>query len=247
MGRDDAGPKYARVIEEIQRRIESREYPPGSLLPSEHQLAAEFKVSRPTIVKALTSLRQYDWIETQQGRGSVVRSRPKAGNPRQAADMNNLVLAEPVRPGKMVISQAGVKIAPQHVTSILNLDSGSRAFLRQRQYINPDGGPSELTSIWLPLDLAEGTELASPEPLKEGIRAHLLSRKKVWLDYAFEHLWARKPTEEEAGLMHIDADDPVLDTIVVGCDPVRFAVLVAELVRPGSLSLGMADAVYSIH
>src|SRR6266496_1682621 len=69
-------PKYAQVIEEIQRRIERGEYPPGSLLPSEHQLADEFGIARPTVVRALRVLRQDGWIETQQGKGSFVRGRP---------------------------------------------------------------------------------------------------------------------------------------------------------------------------
>jgi len=69
-------PKYARVIGEIQRRIESGEYPPGSLLPSEHQLSAEFGIARPTVVRALRVLRQEGWIDTQQGKGSFVRGRP---------------------------------------------------------------------------------------------------------------------------------------------------------------------------
>src|SRR5450432_476026 len=69
-------PKYARVIAEVQRRIESGEYPPGSLLPSEHQLSDEFGIARPTVVRALRVLRQERWIETQQGKGSFVRGRP---------------------------------------------------------------------------------------------------------------------------------------------------------------------------
>ena len=69
-------PKYAQVIAELQRRIEAGEYPPGSLLPSEHQLSAEFGIARPTVVRALRVLRQDGWIETQQGKGSFVRGRP---------------------------------------------------------------------------------------------------------------------------------------------------------------------------
>src|SRR5260370_16484913 len=76
MGFDYTPPKYAQVVAEIKRRIERKDYPPGSLLPSEHQLVDEFGVSRPTIVKALASLRQDGWIDTQQGRGSFVRGRP---------------------------------------------------------------------------------------------------------------------------------------------------------------------------
>ena len=76
MGYDYAPPKYAQVVSEIQRRIERGQYAPGCLLPSEHQLVAEFEVSRPTIVKALSLLRQEGWIDTQQGKGSFVRGRP---------------------------------------------------------------------------------------------------------------------------------------------------------------------------
>ena len=69
-------PKYAQVIAELQRRIENGEYPPGSLMPSEHQLSGEFGIARPTVVRALRVLRQEGWIETQQGKGSFVRGRP---------------------------------------------------------------------------------------------------------------------------------------------------------------------------
>lgn len=67
-------PKYAQVVAELRRRITGGTYPPGTLIPSEHQLVAEFGVSRPTIVKALTVLRQDGWIETRQGLGSIARS-----------------------------------------------------------------------------------------------------------------------------------------------------------------------------
>src|SRR5258708_13489115 len=82
-----APPKYAQVVAEIKRRIESGEYAPGLLLPSEHQLVDSFGVSRPTIVKALSALRQDGWIDTQLGRGSFVRGRPAladADGPRPA-------------------------------------------------------------------------------------------------------------------------------------------------------------------
>src|SRR2546429_9305101 len=74
-------PKYAQVIDELRRRIESGEYPPGSLLPSEHQLSDEFQIARPTVVRALRVLRQDGWIETQQGKGSFVRGRPALADP----------------------------------------------------------------------------------------------------------------------------------------------------------------------
>ena len=60
----------------------------------------------------------------------------------------------------------GVKLAPPHVTALLGLESGARAFVRQR-LLSQDGEPVELASAWLSLDLAKGTDLASADPLSE--------------------------------------------------------------------------------
>jgi GntR family transcriptional regulator len=169
MGFDYALPKYAQVVAEIKKRIERGDYPPGSLLPSEHQLVLDFEVSRPTIVKSLSALRQDGWIDTQQGKGSFVRGRPAlAGAERTRPAESVLELPEAELSGDLV--QAGVKVAPGYVTTLLGLDAGAKAFLRQR-VLTDDGVPVELASVWLPLELASGTGLASPELLDESLRA----------------------------------------------------------------------------
>ena len=231
MAFDYAPPKYAQVVAEIQRRIEKGDYPAGSLLPSEHQLVAEFGVSRPTIVKALSSLRQDGWIDTQQGRGSFVRGRPAlAGAQRTRPAENTLDLPETALSGELV--QAGVKLAPAYVTTLLGLEPGSRAFLRQR-LMSDDSEPVELASVWLSLDLASGTALASPDLLGESIRQHLQAKKRVRLDHAVERISARQPTGEEAGLLRVAADSPVLNVIVTAYDATAKPLLVTDLVLPG--------------
>src|ERR1019366_6595889 len=95
-------PKYAQVIAELQRRIESGEYPPGALMPSEHQLSGEFGIARPTVVRALRVLRQEGWIETQRGRGSFGRGRPAlAGVPAARRGEAELDRDEAREPGEM--------------------------------------------------------------------------------------------------------------------------------------------------
>lgn len=231
MGFDYAPPKYAQVVAEIQKRIEYGDYPAGSLLPSEHQLVAEFGVSRPTIVKALSSLRQDGWIDTQQGKGSFVRGRPPlAGAERTRPAENTLNLPESALSGELV--QAGVKLAPAYVTTLLALEPGAKAFLRQRLLSN-DGEPTELASVWLSLDLASGTELASPELLGESIRHHLQAKKRVRLDHAIERISARLPSGEESALLHVRADSPVLNVIVAAYDATAKPLLVTDLVLPG--------------
>lgn len=231
MGFDYAPPKYAQVVAEIQKRIERGEYPAGSLLPSEHQLVSEFRVSRPTIVKALSSLRQDGWIDTQQGKGSFVRGRPAlAGAERTRPAASTLDLPESALSGELV--QAGVKLAPAYVTALLGLEPGAKAFLRQR-LLSDDGEPAELASVWLPLDLAAGTSLASADLLGESIRHHLQARKRVRLDHAVEQISARQPAGEEAGLLRVAADSPVLNVIVTAYDATARPLLVTDLVLPG--------------
>ena len=104
-------PKYAQVIDELRRRIESGEYPPGSLLPSEHQLSDEFQIARPTVVRALRVLRQDGWIETQQGKGSFVRGRPAlAGLESPRTGEQALNRDESREPGELI--EAGITAPP---------------------------------------------------------------------------------------------------------------------------------------
>src|ERR1039457_1178147 len=170
MAYDYAPPKYAQVVDAIKRRIERGEYTPGTLLPSEHQLVGEFEVSRPTIVKALSALRQEGWIDTQQGKGSFVRGRPALADAERTRPAHDVLeLPEAQLSGELV--QAGVKLAPPHVTALLGLKTGARAFVRQR-LLSEDSEPVELASAWLTLELAAGTDLACPDLLTESIRHH---------------------------------------------------------------------------
>lgn len=231
MAYDYAPPKYAQVVAEIKTRIERGTYLPGTLLPSEHQLVEEFGVSRPTIVKALSALRQEGWIDTQQGKGSFVRGRPAlADAERTRPGRDVLELPEVELSGQLV--QAGVKLAPPHVAALLGLETGARAFVRQR-LLTDDGEPAELASVWLPLDLAAGTNLSSPDLLGESVRYHLQARKKIRLDHAVEQITARHPGGEEAELLGITPDSPVLSVIVTAYDATGRPIQVSDLVLPG--------------
>ncbi len=141
-----------------------------------------------------------------------------------------LDLAEVELSGELV--QAGVKLAPPHVITLLRLKPGAKAFLRQR-LLSQDGEPVELASAWFPLELASGTDLASPELLSESIRQHLRARKKVRFDHATERITARRPAGEEAALLQVAPDAPVLSVIVTAYDATGAPLHVADLVLPG--------------
>lgn len=64
----------ARIASEIVRQITEGSFLPGQKLPTEHNLAQSFGVSRSVIREAIAQLRNEGLIETRQGVGAFITS-----------------------------------------------------------------------------------------------------------------------------------------------------------------------------
>lgn len=160
-----------------------------------------------------------------------MRERPfPAGAERTRPAHGALELPEAELAGELV--QAGLKLAPTHIARLLGLEPGAQAVVRQR-LLSENGEPVELTSAWLPLELAAGTNLASPELLSQSIRHHLQTLKEIRLDHAVEQITARHPAREEAELLKTAPDAPVPNIVVTAYDATGRPVQVTDLVLPG--------------
>ncbi len=231
MALEFAPPKYGQLVYALQQRIESGEFAPGSLLPSEHQLSREYQVSRPTVVRALQILRQQGWIDPQQGKGTFVKGRPSSTEDRRQRGREVLERDEATVSGRLV--HAGLAPAPERIAAQLGVESGSEVLLRRR-VVTEGRTPTELTSAWFPAEFAAGTALDSPEPLPEGIRRHVQTRKGVRIDRVVERITARMPTEDETALLKLAKRTPVsvLSLVITAYDPDGRPVEVVEVVLP---------------
>ena len=72
---DDHQPKYLRIRGNLRERITSGQWPPGSPLPSQRELAGEFGVSIMTLRQALQLLTDEGLIETRHGSGTFATAR----------------------------------------------------------------------------------------------------------------------------------------------------------------------------
>jgi len=63
---------YEGIAAEVRRRIETGHYPPGSVLPSNRQLCAEFGVADGTIRRALAEVDRLGLTAGRQGRQRMV-------------------------------------------------------------------------------------------------------------------------------------------------------------------------------
>lgn len=64
--------KYDLIAGDIMDRIRAAHFPPGTALPPEIRLAAEYGVARDTIRAAIALLRHHGWVHTIPARATYV-------------------------------------------------------------------------------------------------------------------------------------------------------------------------------
>jgi GntR family transcriptional regulator len=149
MALDFAPPRYAQLVTAIQDRISSGAYAPGSLMPTEAALTAEFGVSRATVVRALQLLKADGWVESHQGRGTYVRAAPTGTETvRRGADL--FLTAEPA--GRSELLHAGPAVPPPAVAEGTDLESadalaeGTREHLARRKRLSIERVTERITA-----------------------------------------------------------------------------------------------------
>jgi DNA-binding GntR family transcriptional regulator len=228
-----APPKYVQIVRAIQERIEDGTYPVGEMLPSESRMVREFGAGRSTVVRALQILSMQGWIEREHGRGSFVRGVPQQTSERSHAGASAFDASEEARKNRILTaSRAPV---PASLSGTLDVPAESPAVMRRRLVLDAEGGPSELVTLWFPLDVAEGTDLGSEAPISIGARDHVQMVKQLRPARVVERLCARVATSQEREILELDEATPVLGITARILDASDRIISVAEIVLPGDL------------
>ncbi|WP_433250874.1 GntR family transcriptional regulator [Streptosporangium sp. CA-135522] len=187
-------------------------------------------VSRLTVVAALRVLRDEGWIESQQGKGRFVRGRPAMASAKQPRPGQAYLIAPETTSAGEVVEAAAVA-ASNRIAALLNLAPKIKVFLRRR-LISRDGEPTEIVSVWVPLALSEGADLTSADPLPQGLRDHLQSRKGVRFDHVVEQITARMPATDEAKQLGMPKNTLLLAVYGAVPDASGTALAVVEVLLP---------------
>ena len=70
---------YRQIAEQLRALITGGEFPAGSRLPAERDLARQLGVSRPSVREALIALEVEGWVEVRTGSGIYVRPAAQRG------------------------------------------------------------------------------------------------------------------------------------------------------------------------
>lgn len=68
-------PAYLQLQEKLERAIQQGVIPPGSVLPSERQVAESLRLSRMTVRRAIEALAKERYVEQRRGSGTYVLGR----------------------------------------------------------------------------------------------------------------------------------------------------------------------------
>lgn len=109
---------YRQIADQLRALIERGEFPVGSRLPPERDLAAQLGVSRPSVREALIALEVEGWVEVRMGSGIYVRrSQPGAAEAPTAADVESAEGPLETIRARQVIEGELAAHAAQHITA----------------------------------------------------------------------------------------------------------------------------------
>src|SRR5438477_6912584 len=117
-------PRYRSIAAELSRRIASGQYRPGTLLPSEAEIALEFGVTRMTVRHALAGVAAQGAIERRHGHGTLVAPVRVARQAQHPLRLAEELTARGLRPGSHIIKVEEVR-PPEDARTSLRL--GPRA------------------------------------------------------------------------------------------------------------------------
>ena len=200
-------PLYQQIKALITQSLQSGEWKPGELIPSEVELAARFKVSQGTVRKAIDELSAENLVVRRQGKGTFVATHHEA-----RAQFRFLRLmpdaGEPHYPENRIIEVKRLR-APAEVARLLDIKSGdSVIFLKRVQSF--DGAPTILDELWLPGMIFKGLTAERLVEYKGPMYGLFESEFGTHMIHAMEKIRAIAANEQEAELLAVAVGTPLL-------------------------------------
>jgi DNA-binding GntR family transcriptional regulator len=205
--------RYLEIARELRNRIAGGEFPPGSRLPGINAIARQYGVGNDVAQEAYTALELDGLVVTRAGSGTYVldpgtRQRLDIGRQVRRNELGYL-FSRPSGHWHPIGTPSRQWVpCPPDVADLLTVDSGTEVLARYR-VVGP-GQPVQITTTYLPADLARGTVLeqadTGPGGYLDRLEQDMGHGPLTWA----ADVSARLPTTEEAAALGVSARLPVL-------------------------------------
>ncbi len=203
-------PLYQQIKGLILKSLQSGEWKPGEVIPSEMELAARFKVSQGTVRKAIDELAAENLVVRRQGKGTFV-----ATHAEQQVQYRFLKLqpdtgdARNEGPAERTIVDCKRLRASAEIARALSLRSGDTV-LQVRRVLAFSGVPTILEDLWLPGAPFKGLTAERLRDSHGPMYAMFETEFGVRMVRADEKIRAVNPDVDQAKLLGVSATTPLL-------------------------------------
>lgn len=226
-----------QIAAQLRSAIVAGRYQPGEQLPSIPSLTQRYGVAKQTVQRAIDQLRLEGVLLTKPGSGTFVRggrrrlSRLARGRYGVARGYH---AALPTRYRERIQS-VGLRQPTTEVARVFGVPAEG-SLLARRQLLVDGEQPVELSTVWLaPSELA-GTELTEPQNLGRPLYQAVEEATGRRYGTVTDQITARLATPEEAQLLRIRPDTPVLALLHVARDTTGEVIEVSQTCWPGPTS-----------
>ena len=226
----DFHPLYSQIKDLLIQRVLRGDWRPGEMLPSEFKLAAEFKVSQGTVRKALDELTAEKAVIRMQGKGTFVAARNVRHSPlhffRLALDNGAQWVSHDTR-----LNDFREVAANEEEGKALLLPPGERV-VRMERVRHFEERPMVRDTLTLSAARFPNLEAVYKRAPKTNFYSLIEQEYGVLVVKAEEKLRARAATAEDAKLLELALNTPVLDierrSFAIDGTPIEFRHIVCE-------------------
>jgi GntR family transcriptional regulator len=228
---------HRQIATQLRDRVRRGEWQPGERLPSIPAIAELFGVAKQTVQRAVDQLRVEGVLITKPGSGTYVRGTRRRLNrlSRGRYGAHRGYHADLAARYRQQLVAVGREPAPTEVTDAFGVRDGTELLVR-RHIVRTDEATVELGASWFRVKDASGTSLERLEafgrPLYQEAEEVLSKRYAS----ATDTISARQPTRDEAEILQIRPDTPVLHLLHVAFDETRKPIEVATATWPGPMT-----------
>lgn len=200
-------PLYQQIKALLMQSLQSGEWRPGELIPSEVELAGRFKVSQGTVRKAIDELASENLVVRRQGKGTFVATHHEA-----RAQFRFLRLmpdvGEPHYAENRILDVKRLR-APAEIARLLDLKAGdSVVFIERVQSF--EGAATIMEELWLPGSIFKGLTAERLREYKGPMYGLFETEFGTRMIRASEKIRAVAATELQAELLNIAIGAPLL-------------------------------------
>jgi GntR family transcriptional regulator len=229
---------HRQIATALRARIRRGDWAAGERLPSIPALAEMFGVAKQTIQRTIDQLRVEGLLITRPGSGTFVRGTRRRLNrlSRGRYGSRRGYHADLAARYHQQLLEVGVAAAPPEVTDAFGVADAASLVVRRHLVRSDERQPVEVGASWFrPVD-AEGTSLVRLEAYGRPLYQEVEEETGRRYARAEDRLSARLPTREEAELLHIRPDTPVLHLLHIAYDDEHRPIEVAQATWPGPVT-----------